>query len=792
MSEGVCFALGAQAPVLVEVDREGFVESRHRGNLVVLDRDGATRLALGAVDVPILPRSCVKPLQATAMLETGVELAGERLALVCSSHSGEPRHVELVHELLAAFDLTADCLRNTPDAGEGDDLVAGRVRASCSGKHAGMLVTCAFNGWPLDSYLSPEHPLQLRIRDTVERLTGGAVGATVRVDGCGAPLFAVSLRGLARAYAVLAHAPEATAERRVADAMRAHPWVVAGSGRDATELMVAVPGSLAKDGVEGLFVAALGDGGAVAVKVEDGDAGQRAATRCVIAGLRSLGVEGDTLEALSAEPVTGGGQVVGSVHSVVAACAPRVERDLLGSREVPGEAYYGIHTLRACENFAITATPISVHPELIAALASVKQAAALANCDVGSLAPEKAAAIVRACEEIRGGALHDHFVVDVIQGGAGTSTNMNANEVIANRALELLGRRRGEYEHLSPLDDVNMSQSTNDVYPASVDVALHTVAQGLLQAMTTLRLAFAERAEAHRDVLKLGRTQLQDAVPMTFGQELRGYAVTIGEDELRLHEACELLREVNLGGTAIGTGLNAPSGYAELVCAHLAELTGIPLVTSPDLVEATSDMGAFVQLSSVLKRIAIKLSKICNDLRLLSSGPDAGFGEINLPRVQAGSSIMPAKVNPVIPEVVSQVAYEVIGNDVTVSFAAEGGQLQLNAFGPIIAHSILTSLQHLRSACLTLAERCVVGITVNRESLRASVEHSVGLIAALAPYIGHATCAAIAVEALATGRSIYELTLERGLLEPAQLDEILSAERQVAPLTARSDPERAA
>src|SRR6266853_3853962 len=454
----------------------------------------------------------------------------------------------------------------------------------------------------------------------------------------------------------------------------------------------------------------------------------------------------------------------------------RIEHDLLGDRAVPADAYYGIHTLRALENFPITGTAISIYPDLVRALACVKQAAALANNALGLLSDDKADAIARACEEIREGELLEHFLVDVIQGGAGTSTNMNANEVIANRALELLGHKRGEYRHLHPVEDVNMSQSTNDVYPTAVKVALHFAIGRLGAAMQELRRAFGAKALEFTDMLKMGRTQLQDAVPMTLGQELSTYAVMLQEDEERLREAALLITEINLGATAIGTGINAHPDYAALVCQRLAELTGIRLVTAPNLVEATQDAGAYVQLSGVLKRIAVKLSKVCNDLRLLSSGPRAGLGEINLPPVQAGSSIMPGKVNPVIPEVVNQIAFEVIGNDVTVSFAAEAGQLQLNAFEPIIAHSLFQSVTHLRNGCLTLAERCVKGITANREHLRSSVEHSIGVVTALNPYIGYANATEIAQQALTTGRSVYELVLEKKLLSKERLDEILQPE----------------
>ena len=454
----------------------------------------------------------------------------------------------------------------------------------------------------------------------------------------------------------------------------------------------------------------------------------------------------------------------------------RIEHDLLGDRAVPADAYYGIHTLRALENFPITGTAISIYPDLVRALACVKQAAALANSALGLLPDGKADAIARACEEIREGKLLDQFAVDVIQGGAGTSTNMNANEVIANRGLELLGRKRGEYRHLHPVEDVNMSQSTNDVYPTAVKVALHFAIDRLGVSMQALRLAFGAKAQEFTDVLKMGRTQLQDAVPMTLGQEFTTYAVMLQEDEERLKEAALLITEINLGATAIGTGINAHPDYAALVCQRLADIAGIRLVTASNLVEATQDAGAFVQLSGVLKRIAVKLSKVCNDLRLLSSGPRAGLGEINLPPVQAGSSIMPGKVNPVIPEVVNQIAFEVIGNDVTVSFAAEAGQLQLNAFEPVIAHSLFKSIVHLTNGCHVLRERCVTGITANPERMRAMVERSIGIVTALNPYIGYSSATEVAREALETGKSVYDLVLEKKLLSKERLDEILRPE----------------
>ncbi len=459
----------------------------------------------------------------------------------------------------------------------------------------------------------------------------------------------------------------------------------------------------------------------------------------------------------------------------------RTEHDLLGDKDVPADAYWGVHTARACENFPITGTPIAVYPHLVAALAAVKAAAARANAELGLLPPQIAEAIDTACTEIRSGALRDQFVVDVIQGGAGTSTNMNANEVIANRALELLGHTKGDYAHLHPNEHVNLSQSTNDAYPTAVNIATITAVRELAEAMSGLQQAFAAKADAFSDVLKMGRTQLQDAVPMTLGQEFGTYAVMLGEDRLRLQEAVTLLHEVNLGATAIGTGLNTAPGYAAAACRHLVEVTGLPLQTSPDLVEATQDCGAFVHLSGVLKRIAVKLSKICNDLRLLSSGPRAGFNEINLPPVQAGSSIMPGKINPVVPEVVNQVAFEVIGNDVTVTMAAEAGQLQLNAFEPIILHSLGESITHLTAACRVLADRCVKGITANPDVTRGFVDNSIGLATALNPAIGYAAATEIAKEALATGRGVAELVLDRTLIPAERLEEILRPENLAHP-----------
>ena len=455
----------------------------------------------------------------------------------------------------------------------------------------------------------------------------------------------------------------------------------------------------------------------------------------------------------------------------------RIEHDLLGEREVPNEALYGIQTLRAMENFPISGTTLREFPALISALATVKMAAAAANAELGLLDAERHGLIAKAAEEVRAGRHHEHFLVDMIQGGAGTSTNMNVNEVIANRGLELAGKQRGDYEYLSPNSHVNCSQSTNDVYPTAVRLALHTSIDALKTAMTALAEAFKAKGREFAPHLKMGRTQLQDAVPMTLGQEFTAFGVTMLEDVERLTEAQALLREINMGATAIGTGITAPDGYTESVRKHLAALSGLALVTAADLVEATADVGGLVQLSGVLKRCAVKLSKTCNDLRLLSSGPRAGFGEINLPAQQPGSSIMPGKVNPVIPEVVNQVCYEVIGGDVTVTMAAEGGQLQLNVFEPVIAFRLLHGMDMLRNACIVLRERCVSGITANPERMRYFVEQSIGIVTALVPRLGYEMSTEIAREALESGRGVYEIVQQRKLLTKQELDELLDPVR---------------
>jgi aspartate ammonia-lyase len=454
--------------------------------------------------------------------------------------------------------------------------------------------------------------------------------------------------------------------------------------------------------------------------------------------------------------------------------AVRIEHDLLGDHDVPADVYYGVHTCRALDNFTISGVPIARYGDLVIALASVKQAAAETNRDLGLLDPGIADAIIAACNEIREGALHEQFVVDQIQGGAGTSTNMNANEVIANRALEILGYSRGRYDIVHPLEHVNLGQSTNDVYPTAVKVALARAAHTLEHSLRELASRCRSKADEFADVLKLGRTQQQDAVPMTLGQEFGAYAVTIAEDADRMSEATLLIAEINLGGTAIGTGLNTDPDYAARACERLAAITGLPLSTADDLVEATSDVGAFVQLSGVTKRAAVKLSKICNDLRLLSSGPRSGLGEITLPAVQAGSSIMPGKVNPVIPEVVNQVAFEVMGNDLTVSVAAEAGQLQLNAFEPIIVRALLSSLTHLAAAVDVLGTRCIAGITPNVDRMREAVYGSASLATALNPLLGYETATALVAEAMSTGASIPDLVRRGALVDEAVLERILS------------------
>lgn len=453
----------------------------------------------------------------------------------------------------------------------------------------------------------------------------------------------------------------------------------------------------------------------------------------------------------------------------------RVEEDLLGRKEVPADAYYGIHTVRAVENFPIASTTISEIPDFIRGMVMVKKAAALANLEMGVLDKTVAEAIVQACDDIIfDGRCLDQFPTCVFQGGAGTSVNMNTNEVVANLALEKLGHPRGAYDVIDPMDDVNRSQSTNDAYPTGFRLALWHALERLEPAIVALREACYDKSEEFREVLKMGRTQLQDAVPMSLGQEFGGFAVTMDEELHVLGSAARMLLAVNLGATAIGTGVNTPPNYRRAVIEHLRDVTGLPVTGAMNLIEATSDTGDYVNVHAALKRTAVKLSKICNDLRLLSSGPRAGFNEINLPELQAGSSIMPAKVNPVIPEVVNQVCYKVIGNDVTVSMAAEAGQLQLNVMEPVIAQAMFESIDLLTSAMGTLTEKCVRGITANADATRADVMNSIGIVTYLNPVIGHHNGDLVGKECARSGRGVREVVLEMGLLTEAELDDILS------------------
>jgi aspartate ammonia-lyase len=454
--------------------------------------------------------------------------------------------------------------------------------------------------------------------------------------------------------------------------------------------------------------------------------------------------------------------------------ATRIERDSLGEWSVPEDADYGVHTARAAANFPITGTLLRHYPELVIALAMTKKAAAEANAELGALDLRIAAAISAACDRLIAGENHQHFIVDMVQGGAGTSTNMNANEVIANMALRELGEARGRYDAVNPNDHVNLSQSTNDVYPTAVRLTMLREVPSLIAAQEALKAALEEKARAFHHIIKVGRTQLMDAVPMRLGSEFKAFAVTVGEDIDRLREFASLLREVNLGGTAIGTGINTPRDYSRVVINRLAVISGVPLVPAGDLIEATSDMGAFVTFSGVLKRIAVKLSKICNDLRLLNSGPRAGLGEIRLPAVQAGSSIMPGKVNPVIPEVVNQIAYQVIGNDLTVTLGAEAGQLQLNAMEPVIVFNILQSMRMLTRGMTVLREKCIVGIEADEDRCRDLLEHSLVAVTALNPYIGYAEASRVAKEALKSRRSIREVALREKLMTEEQLAKAFS------------------
>ncbi len=459
----------------------------------------------------------------------------------------------------------------------------------------------------------------------------------------------------------------------------------------------------------------------------------------------------------------------------------RKEHDLLGYRNVPDEYYYGVQTLRARENFNISGINISFFPVIIKAFAIVKKAAALANNDLKLLSDELKDAIVFACDELLKGKHKKHFVVDMIQGGAGTSTNMNANEVIANLALEYMGKDRGQYEICHPNNHVNLSQSTNDSYPTAVKIALKNSSLTLVRELKNLIEALKEKSEEFKHILKMGRTQLQDAVPMTLGQEFSAYATTLADEVERINLNADLMLTVNMGATAIGTGINSDPRYSKIVIKYLREISGLDITLAENLVEATQDTGSFVMFSSALKRLSIKLSKIMNDLRLLSSGPRAGLNEINLPAVQPGSSIMPGKVNPVIPEVVNQVAFKVIGNDLTVTMAAEAGQLELNVMEPVIVQSLFESIEMLKNAMTILRHKAIKGITANKKHLEEMVKNSIGIVTALNPVIGYENSSSIAKEALETGKSVYDLTLERGLLTEKELKEILSPEHMIKP-----------
>ena len=464
----------------------------------------------------------------------------------------------------------------------------------------------------------------------------------------------------------------------------------------------------------------------------------------------------------------------------------RQEHDFIGIKTIPPDAYWGVHSARAVENFPVTGQSVALMPELIRAFAFVKKAAAQANLQMGAINETQTNAIAKACDDLIAGQLHDQFVVDVIQGGAGTSTNMNANEVIANRALEHLGLPKGSYDVIHPNDHVNASQSTNDAYPTAVKLATYAGIQKLLIALAQLRGAFEGKASEFASILKIGRTQLQDAVPMTLGQEFAAFAAMIADDEKRLRESAYLMTEVNMGGTAIGTGINAPVGYADAVVKALADISGVPVVKAADLIAATGDTGAFADISGILKRVAVKLSKISNDLRLLSSGPQAGVGDIKLPARQAGSSIMPGKVNPVIPEVMNQVCFEVIGNDVAITMAVEGGQLQLNAFEPLMAWALHKSLAHLTNACKTLQVNCVEGIAANEALLDARIAESVTLVTALNPLIGYEKAAQIAKTAIANGKRIAVVAEELGIMSQTEMNKLLVADKltQAGALTA--------
>ena len=460
----------------------------------------------------------------------------------------------------------------------------------------------------------------------------------------------------------------------------------------------------------------------------------------------------------------------------------RVESDLLGELQVPAEAYYGVQTQRAINNYKISGKHMCDYPEYVKAIAYVKLAAAEANHELGQLPDDVADAMCRACREIIDGKFHENFVTDMVQGGAGTSVNMNANEVIANRALELMGYEKGDYQHCWPNDHCNCGQSTNDVYPTTIRLTFIEMNKQLVAALERLVASFRKKGEEFKNNIKMGRTQLQDAVPMTSGQEFTAFANTLEEEIGNLNRNVELMLEINMGATAIGTGLNAVPGYAELCTKKLAELTGENFTLGKDLVEATPDTGDYVSYSGALKRLAVKLSKICNDLRLMASGPRCGLHEINLPPMAPGSSIMPGKVNPVIPEVTNQTCFKVIGNDTTVMIAAEAGQLQLNVMEPVITQCIIESQTWLGRAIDTLRERCVDGITVNAEHNAETVRNSIGIVTALNPYIGYKNSTKIAKEALETGASVYDLVLRDKILTKEKLDAILDPKHMLDPM----------
>ncbi|MCT4621990.1 MAG: aspartate ammonia-lyase [Schleiferiaceae bacterium] len=460
----------------------------------------------------------------------------------------------------------------------------------------------------------------------------------------------------------------------------------------------------------------------------------------------------------------------------------RKEHDFIGDLEIPNDCYYGVQTYRALNNFHITGLPVKSEPYMVQALGYVKKAAAMANRDCGVLDATIAEAIIYACDEVIAGKFNDQFETDLIQGGAGTSVNMNANEVIANIALEKMGYEKGDYQHCHPNNHVNCSQSTNDAYPSAFRIALLLRLADYQEELEHLSASFARKGEEFKDVLKMGRTQLQDAVPMSLGAEFSGWSNTIHEEIARVESSKRLISEINMGATAIGTRVNAPEEYPEMVTSYLSKLTRLPLSLAHDLIEATSDTGAYVQLSGVLKRTAVKVSKICNDLRLLSSGPRTGLNEINLPQLQPGSSIMPGKVNPVIPEVVNQTAFYVIGADVTVTMAAEAGQLQLNVMEPVIAFSLFSSILWMSRACETLRTKCVDGITANEESTKEMVMNSVGIVTLLNPIIGYEASASIAKEALKTGKSIHEIAvIDRKVVSEEKWNELYSIDNLINP-----------